>query len=340
MEQPNERLDIQSDGLPAKAYEFSYGKLAFLGMLTIFLCYLGPLSLFAPVPLAMAILLYGRAKTALVFVFGIVALTVISFKATFAIAIGVMFVFAYLFSNLIAEIIIRDVNPVYGLFRAGGIMVVLCLVIFGLFTVTSDVSLSSLVNTEVLKLLATLKTDNADKLAAGGADARVIKDLLERPQDLVDSIVNWAPAYIFSGIFIGLWASLFVVLRNALVWKRKQAYHYTVRDLLEFKTPEYLVIPLIIGLLLFLGGDYVLGDLGEVIGGNILYCLGVFYFFQGFGVFSDFITHLKIFGFFRSLMIILTVFMAFRVLVVVGVFDLWLNFRKFFKKSNNEGDKS
>lgn len=35
---------------------------------------------------------------------------------------------------------------------------------------------------------------------------------------------------------------------------------------------------------------------------------------------------------------IITVFAVWRVLVIVGVFDMWINFRKYFKKKDNEGD--
>ena len=43
---------------------------------------------------------------------------------------------------------------------------------------------------------------------------------------------------------------------------------------------------------------------------------------------------LKIFGFLRPLLVIFTVFMAARVIALVGVFDMWANFRRFLTHKN------
>lgn len=88
-----------------------------------------------------------------------------------------------------------------------------------------------------------------------------------------------------------------MVLRNSVIWKQKISYPYSLRDIIEFKVPEFFVWPLIAGLALFLGGEYFLGEKAEVIAVNILYCLSIFYFFQGFGVLADFLTHIRIVGF-------------------------------------------
>jgi hypothetical protein len=109
--------------------------------------------------------------------------------------------------------------------------------------------------------------------------------------------------------------------------------------LLRFKVPEHVVFLLIIGLAVYLGADYGLGSQAEVFGSNVLGCLAVLYFFQGFGIYNDYMAFLKMGPFLRMILTTLTVLFAWKMLVAVGVFDLWFNFRKFIKKQNGEGDK-
>ena len=86
-----------------------------------------------------------------------------------------------------------------------------------------------------------------------------------------------------------------------------------------------------------LGADYGLPAGSEVIGRNLLYCLGVFYLFQGFGVYNDFLKFLKIGGFIKTLFIAFTLILAAKFLAILGIFDLWFDFRRFF--TNLKKDK-
>ena len=96
--------------------------------------------------------------------------------------------------------------------------------------------------------------------------------------------------------------------------------------------------PLIGGLALAVGGDYLFGSTGITIGANLLYCLSVFYFFQGFGIMSALLDHIKLKGFLRAMLTVSALVLAWRVLVIVGVFDNWVNFRKFLI-DKSEGDQ-
>jgi len=129
-----------------------------------------------------------------------------------------------------------------------------------------------------------------------------------------------------------------MILRNSLVWRIRHAYPFGLKDLVRYKVPDFFVWPLIAGLALFLGAEAI-APWAEVLGGNILACLGIFFFFQGFGVFVDLLSFLGINGFFRSILIVSTVFMGWKVLVLAGLFDIWVDFRRFMKtKKNDEGD--
>lgn len=67
--------------------------------------------------------------------------------------------------------------------------------------------------------------------------------------------------------------------------------------------------------------------------------MGVFYLFQGFGVYNDFLKYLKIGGFIKTMFIAFTFILANKFLAILGIFDLWFDFRRFFtNKKKDEGD--
>jgi hypothetical protein len=106
--------------------------------------------------------------------------------------------------------------------------------------------------------------------------------------------------------------------------------------LLNFKVPFEFVLVLALGLILALFAEK-LGSLQfETLGFTIIKCLGIFYFFQGFGVFSDMLNFLGVTGFFRTLLVMITIFMASYLIAVAGLFDNWFDFRKYFVKRNIE----
>ena len=114
------------------------GRLVFLGLLAVFLSFFGPLLVFAPVPLAMAILLYGRVKAALTVVGIVLAIFFLSWGDSGASSAYFISVYglAYLFSVLVGEIVLQKKNPLPGMFSAGALLLggfVVVLVIYSLF---------------------------------------------------------------------------------------------------------------------------------------------------------------------------------------------------------------
>jgi hypothetical protein len=43
-------------------------------------------------------------------------------------------------------------------------------------------------------------------------------------------------------------------------------------------------------------------------------------------------------GFFRTILVVFTVFVAYWMLALIGVFDMFVNFRKLFLKMNSKGE--
>ncbi len=318
------------------------GKLVFLCIVAMALCSFVPLSIFAPLPLASAYLFFGRGKTWAVGAIITVALVALSFSAgTQLLAIALMFFIANLFAFSVSIIVTKNIQPAQGLIRYGLVISSLVIGITAGSFLFKEAPIVEQIETSIVQVVQVIKQSGEYKemLNAGEEKAIVLEELISNTKLVAERIVQWSVSYIFVGVFFSLWLTLFMVLKNAVIWKELHNYQYNLKDLANFKLPDYFVYVLIISLSLFLGGEYLLGATAEVVGGNILYMLGVFYFFQGFGIYLALLDHLRIGGFMRSALVIITIFMAHQMVALVGAFDMWINFRRFLKKKkSNEGD--
>ena len=317
----------------------SFAKLIFLAIISVALCSFGPLSVFAPVPLILAFLLYGRSTTLIVGGISAIILGIISVKfSQIPFLLLSLYLVAFLYAVLITEIIFRNIHPVTGLIRAGLVLITISGVSLFWYNQKSSVSIKSQLTSAIEATFAKVKENNKEVLTSGGEDARVVQDVLARPQDLVNEIYSLLPSIVFISAFLGLWVSFYMTLRNSLVWRYRNFYAFGLKDLVNFKAPEFFVYPLITSLVLMVGADYGLGKTASIIGGNLLYCLGVLYLFQGFGIYNDFLKYLRIRGFVKTLFIVFTLVMAFKFLAIIGMFDLWFDFRKYLTNTNNKND--
>lgn len=319
----------------------SFGKLMFLAVISVALCSFGPLSVFAPVPLILAFLLYGRLTT--LFMGGLCtgALWIISAKFAIPLMIAGMYLGAFLYAILIAEVILRDINPVKGLIYSGIILVTILGGSLIAYDQLGKVSLKTELTASVVKLLTMVKEQNKNNeaLNTSGEEVRAFQDFISKPEVLANEIYSILPAIVFVFAFFGLWISLYMTLRNSVIWRYKNPYSYSLKDLINFRAPDFFVWPLIFSLVCLVGADYGLPKVAEVIGSNLLYCLGVFYLFQGFGVYNAFLKYLKIGGFMKTIFVVFTLVMAYKFLVILGMFDMWFDFRKFLTNSKkDEGD--
>lgn len=322
--------------------QLSFGKLLFLGFVTIVLSVFGPLSLLAPVPLTMGFLLYGSSKT-LIMGSGIaVVLWIVTLTAPGLPQVGLsagIFTTALLYAFLVFRFIRDGIHPVTGMMRAGLTLMVLWLVLAAGVFILSGGQVHTVLTQALTERIEMFKTDTAyapqyERLVnSSEADAKTLVDTLSKPEVIVATFLKWLPAGIFVGTFFTLWVCLVMVLRNSIIWKPLWNYEFSLRDLTSFKVPDYFVYPVILGLALVLTGDMTEFAVGEMIGGNILAILALFYFFQGFGIVMESFTHFGIMGLMRSLLIMFVLFFAWRVVVFLGLFDTWINFRKFLKKA-------
>jgi len=315
------------------------GKLVFLGGLSALLSSFGPLSLFSAAPVALAFLLFGLTKTYVMGAGFALLLFLVGQKTGFSYINGAIFLSSFLYGMVIYQIILKDLHPMKGIIKYGSYIIAVATLLFSFLHLATDFSVKQKVTEAVTSFVGQIKAneDYTKIVNQGGEQAEALQDLVKRPELLVKEIISWSPSLFVISVFLSIWVSLFLVLKNSLVWRQLKTYSYGIKDLIKFKTPDFLIYPVLLGLVLALVGDQIWPEWGDVVGFNILYSLGVFYFFQGFGVFLDLLNYLKIYGVFRAVFFAMVILMAWRVLAIVGLFDHWFDFRKFFK-NKKEGD--
>lgn len=148
---------------------------------------------------------------------------------------------------------------------------------------------------------------------------------LERPEKLLEKVMIQAPGYLVMGIFVILWVNFALLLKS---------FNLTPAALVHFRLPDQLVFGVILGFVLAIWGDTYHPYL-EATGLTLLRGLGVFYFFQGFGIYLTFLTAMGVGGIFRSFLVVFTIFTAAQVVALFGLFDMFFNFRRFLVKKND-----
>jgi len=324
-----------------KSIDHSFGLLIFLQLFMLVLCLGGPLSVLAPVPMALSLLVFGRMPALL---FAGVFLAISQYLMTrLQFSSGMLWILIQgiaIFSGYcLFEMIRRNISPFKAIFIGGfALMLLMGSILLGTHYL-GKTSLKSQMDVSVLQVMNTIKENNKDVIAGGGEEGRTIKSLIESKDQIVEDIVHYMPSIVVSFSFFVIWISFYSVLRLSKIWRYKNLYSFGLRDLLQFKTPEYFVYPLILALFLYLAASYGIGKKAEIFGGNLLFSLGVFYFFQGFGIFYDFLTFVKIGGMVKTIFMFFILMTAYKFVAIIGIFDLWFDFRKFFvKKNNDEGD--
>lgn len=169
-------------------------------------------------------------------------------------------------------------------------------------------------------------------------ESAAIVNYINNPQSLVEWFFSYVLAFAVSSGFLWVWITVTFVLRNAITWKYHTPYPYGIRELTTFRVPFEVVYGVIAGMILLAVEVFFQGPAWTgIIGKNILIILSVFYFFQGFGVVIDYLTRLRVLGPLRTFVILLIIFFAIQLVILIGLFDTWINFRKFFVGAS-EGD--
>ena len=319
--------------------ELSLAKLFFLISLSLFFVLSGALMFFATVPLAIAFILYGAKRAWLANGVTLVLCLILSLNYPNTLSVFVGYAGMLLISYLIASIVWNKENPITGVVKRGlGLIAIGILVVASVEIAKPGLIESSVTSTVVMqaeKLHETLSTTTG----AQGEMLRNLEDLMNKPEIIVDQFLMYGFGSFVAMVFLVLWVGMYIILKNAIVWLGVQSYPYGVRVMTRFRMPFEMVWPLIFALTLCVSYAYeVTGMWSNVIGANLLFSLGVFYFFQGTGLLVDLLRFWGILGFFRTAIVLVVAMTSYELLFMFGVLDTWINFRKFLNKEKNEGD--
>ena len=319
--------------------KLTFGKLILLVLISLVLCASSILSVLAPLPIAMAFLLFGTKLTLVasgVVTVGILILTTASAGLSLYVDYAWMMVAMAIIGYGVSSIITRDENPVNGLL----VRVAIVASFFIGSTIYMDTYSSNPLKKQIEQRLV-LEAENVKNSKeyktikeTGGEQERVLDNFITNAKDLAGQAYEFVYFIIFIGAFLLIWLPLRMLLRFREVWSQNYTFSYSNLEFRKFKTPDYLVYVFILGLALFILGDLISPVL-PVIGKNLSLMMAVVYFFQGMGLYLDFLTSARIGGILRLVLTLLTVIYAYNVVAIFGVVDNWVNFRKYFKKEDN-----
>jgi uncharacterized protein YybS (DUF2232 family) len=156
--------------------------------------------------------------------------------------------------------------------------------------------------------------------------------LARPPEDIARDILRLVPGYLFIATYFILWVNMFLALKGRRLLHTDSVTH-DERTLLSFKVPFAAVYLVVLGLAVVVFADQLPWTEAEAVGMTVLRMVGVFYFFQGFGVLLDYLTHFGVLGFFRSLLVMGVVLLAPVLIAVVVLLDTWFEFTTKLKKT-------
>ncbi len=322
-----------------------YEKLFLLGAIGLVLSHLSYfLAILSPLPLLFASLIFGRWKSFGLFgaLFAISSLIVFFQPKAFLVVGNANFLVAMAMAFLVGEMIVRRIHPARGLVLSGFFLVVVFSLILISFLFFTDQTLRNFLEPIVQKFVNSLKVDPFFDSISNSPDeaARYLKVLLQDPNKLLNLILNNSFYIAFTSIFSWIWVIFALLLRGSVAWRDYFDYQYNLSDLMNFKVKEWCVYPVILLLLLFvIPVKYMGGDWAQIFAINALFSFGIFYFFQGAGVILFTLDAFKIYGFFRTVLFMMTIFLIPKMVAFIGLFDLWLNFKNIVKKITEKKDK-
>lgn len=310
------------------------GRLIAMSSASILLCLSMFLSVFTPFPIALASLVYGR-KVGLVvslFSFGVFFALVQYFIGDYFFLI--FYSLCLLIGVLLAEVIFRKINPLKGIFVIGSSLIVLSTFLIFSAVQSQDKPFKTLL-VENLKEMQPMFDEQKKKIKESGTGETIeIEAMLSDPNLIADEIIRTVPSFFMASIFIILWANTFMLLKSRKLLNKEESGDFNEIDLLKFKMPEQFIFVVIGALLLGLFGDS-LGKWYSDIGMTILKTVGVFYFFQGFGIYLAFLDRFNVTGFIRTVLVVLTVLSASYIIAIIGLFDMFVDFNKLLQKKEN-----
>ncbi|HEY1270078.1 MAG TPA: DUF2232 domain-containing protein [Candidatus Binatia bacterium] len=170
-----------------------------------------------------------------------------------------------------------------------------------------------------------------DLYAGAGFSAETVDRIRQQSPQIVATIVAILPALAFGGFVTLILINIFFLLRR---FPEQRDSIAGAPDLREWRAPEWLVWP-------FLAGGFTLlvpgVNPGRVIALNVLLATSVVYFFHGLSIIAYYFHYKRVPRLLRGFIYLAIFFEQILTIavVVLGLFDLWGDFRRLKKKNLN-----
>lgn len=301
-----------------------------MGIFSILLYISMFMSVLTPYPVALISLLYGRGKGIIIaLIASVILYSIVQSGGDNFVLVG-LFIAAMTLAISLAEVIHRKLPPIKGMILIGSFFILLGGIGLFSFQQSQGESVREIILKRVVELKPFFDKQVSELKKAESQNTLEIEAYFKNPDVMTDDILKQGPGLFMMSLFVTLWANMFLLLKSHRLFKNLN-HDYSEKILVKFKVPEYMVIGVIVGLIMSIWGE-TLGASIPAVGLTILKVLGVFYFFQGFGIYIDFLDHVRLTGILRSMLVVLTVVTANEILALIGLFDMFINFRKFLKK--------
>jgi hypothetical protein len=308
-------------------------KLAIVGFMSLLMCASGYFSLLVPFLTVSLPMIYGRKVS---YIFGLITLSLgLLIGLKFSIHhMYFLFFFTYFISLGCSEIALRDISPLKGTFLLGVTILIFVLSATKVFLAKEEMGMKEFLVSSITQIAQEVEKQKDELMQAGNSeDVLQTFSMLEDPAKLAEEILKSIPGYLIASIFFFVWIVTYAAFRSRRIFDPYKEYQFDELSLLNFKVPEKVIFGLILALVAVLFGDQLEDKNYQLYGTYLLHGFGVFYFFQGFGLYIRFLNNLKIFGFFRIMLIVITMATASWMIALVGLFDMFFNFNKFLNKT-------
>lgn len=320
-----------TDQAPHFYFEPSPKKLLMLGVASVLVFFLTMsipyLISFAAFPLVIAITYYERRLSlTLMGVCMMAVYIILSFMGdSVSLMLFPMYLVVVFIANLVGEVLKRKVHPSEGVKYIG-------VVLIALIFVGGNILLEAY-RTEIVAFLTNQLVEIRDQISQDNpASAEQFQVLIGS----IDSVLYLVPSGSFITVFLGIWFNLYMILKGHRGLQQRLQYPYSAKDLTFFKMPEWSVYIALAVLAVYAIPSEYIDKQYEIYARSFSYVLGTFFFLQGFGIYLDYLAHIKVGGFFRSILIAITVVFGNLIVAGIGIFDMWFDFRKHFKQKEND----
>jgi len=134
-------------------------------------------------------------------------------------------------------------------------------------------------------------------------------------------------------MFLNIWFVLYFILGSYHLYTPVTSIQYSELSLLNMRLPFFLVWVLIACLSVYLGADYLkIDQFGLAIVSNLMIFMGGLFFIQGLSVVITYLNKYAIFGFVRTFILVMSLFVLSYIVAIIGIMDFWGDFRSRAKK--------